>query len=429
MKFMLMVLIVAVIANAASAEIDGSEISTSESADSNVVAFDRSNQPSTFDNVPPELLQSPLFNPNAITRIPLPSSTGPQASEYPSSAASPKFVSRNASGFWLNGKPFVPVGFNVYWLGLDENYAAPIKARVDEMFNAAVNLKATVIRSHTVGFSSGSPNTLRPSSNKLNPSAWAGIDYALYKAGQTGIKLIPVMTDAYNYYHGNYGDFCKTRGVPKTSFFTNLYVRKDFNEYIGLWLNHTNNYTGIKNKNDPSIFAIELGNELGNYRPGATSTAIPTFDWLRNVSSHIKSIDSNHLVLDPSDEALGKADDFRVSSLDTYSAHFYGKSYSRIDAGARNASNVGKPYFIGEYNSNFGDDWFQALEARKSTVKGSLFWSMFPHDNGRPTGKRIPHGDGYTVWYDSQAKSQLLRFSNHFRRMQGLPTVTTLPGI
>lgn len=345
------------------------------------------------------------------------------------SASSPSFVNRSGNGFSLNNKPFFPLGFNVYWMGLDENYAAPPRSRVDEMFNAALNLKATVIRSHTVGFSSGGQATLRPSSNKLNSAAWAGIDYALYKAGQTGIKLIPVMTDAYNYYHGNYGDFCKTRGVPKISFFKNPDVRKDFKEYIGLWLNHTNSFTGVPNKNDPAIFAIELGNELGNYRPGATSTAIPTFDWLRDVSSYIKSIDKNHLVLDPSDEALGKADDFKVSSLDTYSAHFYGKEYSRMDAGSRNASSVGKPYFIGEYNSNFGDDWFQAVEGRKSNVKGSLFWSMFPHDNGKATGKRIPHGDGYTVWYDAQDKTKLLRFSNHFRRMQGLSTVTTLPGI
>lgn len=37
-----------------------------------------------------------------------------------------------------------------------------------------------------------------------------------------------------------------------------------------------NQYTGIAYKNDPTIFMIELGNELGNIRPDALSLAIPT---------------------------------------------------------------------------------------------------------------------------------------------------------
>jgi Cellulase (glycosyl hydrolase family 5) len=367
-----------------------------------------------------------------LSPIPVTIPNGPDTGESPSvatAALASGFVSHSGNQFYLNGKPFYPVGFNAYWMGFNEDLVVPPTYQVDEMFTAALNMKANVIRSHTVGFSSGSPNSLRPSSNKLNPAAWKGIDYALYKAGQTGIKIIPVMTDAYDYSHGNYGDFCKTRGVPKTSFFTNLDVRKDFKEYIGLWLNHTNSFTGIKNKDDPSIFAIELGNELGNYRPDATSTAVPTYDWLKDVSSYIKSIDKNHLVLDPADEALGKANDFQVSSLDMYSAHFYWPDYSRMDGNANSANNVGKPFFIGEYDSNFDDSWFKNVEARKGKVKGSLFWSMYPHYNGKPTGGRVPHDDGYTVWYDSAAKGQLLRLSNHFRRMQGLPTVTSLPGI
>lgn len=353
------------------------------------------------------------------------------SAQYPDVTPPPKFpfVTTKGNKFYLGNNVFTPVGFNAYWLGLTDDLAAPPERWVDEMFDAAVKMKATVIRSHTVGFSSGRPGTLRPYSNQLDPAVWKGMDYAVYKAGLTGIKLLPIMTDAYYYGHGNYGDFCKTRGVPKTSFFTDLNVRKDFKEYIGLWLNHTNQYTGRKNKDNPSIFGIELGNELGNYRPDATSTATPTFDWLKDVSSYIKTVDPNHLVLDPSDEYLGKANDFQIPSLDMYSAHFYGKDYSRIDYGSGNAAAVNKPYFIGEYDSKFGDDWYTSLENRKANVKGSIFWSMWPHSDGTPTGQRVVHGDGYDVFYDTAAKSQLLRISNHFRRMRGLDTVTTLPGI
>ena len=38
----------------------------------------------------------------------------------------------------------------------------------------------------------------------------------------------------------------------------------DFKEYVTVILNHVNEYTGIAYKDDPTIIARELGNELSN---------------------------------------------------------------------------------------------------------------------------------------------------------------------
>jgi len=295
------------------------------------------------------------------------------------------------------------------------------------MFIIAKQMSATVIRSHTLAASSGyNQNSLRPNSlgGKLNENAWDAIDYAFSMANKYNIKLIVPLTDPYYYYHGSYGDFCSIRGVDKTQFWTNSSVRSDFKNYIKDWLNHVNKYTKVAIKNDSSLCMIELGNELGNIRPDAGSTTIPTEDWIKDISSYIKSIDNNHLVLNGSDECLGKSNDFNIPSLDVYSAHFYWNDFGRMDYGANNSAAVNKPYIVGEYSSKWGGDWFSQIETRKN-IKGSVFWSMYPHTGGYKSGDRIPHDDGFTLHYPEDY-SQLLLIANHFRRMQSLPPVNNI---
>lgn len=332
------------------------------------------------------------------------------------------FIKWNGRDFMNNNSKFVPVGPNIYWLGYTEEYSYPKRSQVIEMFNVASKMKSTVIRSHTLGISSGSSKSLRPFNNTLNEKAWDAIDYAFFVAGKYNIKLICPLTDAYTWFNGNYGDFCKTRGVAKKDFWTNQLVRRDFKNYIFQWLNHRNKYTGIKIKDSPSLAFIELGNELGNIRPDHGSINVPTKEWLDDISNYIKSIDKNHLILGPSDECLGsqESDDFNVRNIDVYSGHFYSKDFSRIDYGRNGAKKVNKPYIIGEYSPHFDDEWFREIEKRN--VKGSIFWNLYPHENGVRGGNKIDHNDGQTVWYPED-RSKLLRISNHFRRLRGLPII------
>ena len=322
----------------------------------------------------------------------------------------------NGEDFVLNGEKFVPVGFNAYWLGFTEEYSYPKHSQIEEMFKIAKQIGATVIRSHTLGFSGGSPNSLRPFDNNLNPNAWDSIDYAFYMANLYNIKLVIPLIDGYDYYHGSYGEFCKTRGLPKNEFWSNQVVRNDFKQYINEWLQHTNKYTGIQFKNDAAIGLIELGNELGNIRPNVGSTSIPTEDWIRDISSYIKSIDKNHLILHGVDESLGQNNDFKIDSLDVYSGHFYGKDYSRIDFGSNSAANVKKAYIIGEYDCHFEEDWFTEIE-RRTNVKGTIFWNVYPHTNGYKSGSTVPHNDGFTIHYPED-ELEFDRIQQHFKNLK-----------
>jgi mannan endo-1,4-beta-mannosidase len=355
---------------------------------------------------------------------PTPTPTQPTPTPTPTPLG---FVKTNGNKFVLNGKPFFPVGFNAYWLGLMEDGSYPSHAQIEEMFIIAKQMSATVIRSHTLAASSGyNQNSLRPNSlnGKLNNDAWEPIDYAFSMAKKYNIKLIVPLTDPYYYYHGSYGDFCSIRGVDKTQFWSDNGVRTDFKNFIKEWLNHVNKYTKVAIKNDTSLCMIELGNELGNIRPDAGSTTIPTEDWIRDISSFIKKIDTNHLVLNGSDECLGQSNDFNISSLDVYSAHFYWFDMGRLDYGANSSAAINKPYIVGEYSSKWNNDWFSQIENRKN-ISGSVFWSMYPHTGGYKSGNRIPHEDGFTLHYPEDT-SQLINIANHFRRMQSLPQVNNI---
>jgi len=334
------------------------------------------------------------------------------------------FVSWNGANFMCNNQIFVPVGVNCFGLGLCQEYMNYFSHKqITEIFDSVKKLSGTCIRSHTLGFSASSEHSLLDYNLNFREAAWDPIDFSLSEAKRTGIKVIPIFSDPYEYYHGSYNALC-TNGVPKEQFFTHPTPRANFKKFISEWLNHVNKYTGIANKNCPDIFLLELGNELGQDRKSAGSIAIPTKEWLIDISNHIKNIAPNILTLCPTDETLGQSDEFSIKNLDVYSAHFYWNDFNRMTYGYNNAKKVNKPYIIGEYSSQFNQDWFNHIE--KLGVHGSFSWSLYPRHHD---GNRLVHGDGFDFWYDNKTPEntrQLLLMANHFRKLRNLPSINQL---
>lgn len=352
----------------------------------------------------------------ATTTVPVPGTVS-------SSTSFVKF-NKDANRFELNGAKFVPVGVNCFGLGLCQEYMNYFSNKqITEIFESVKKMSGTCIRSHTLGFSAASENSLLDYNLNFRERAWEPIDFSLSEARRTGIKVIPILCDPYEYYHASVSVFC-TNGVSKEQFYTHPTPLANFKKFISEWLNHTNKYTKIQNKDCPDILCIELGNELGQDRASAGSKAIPTFDWLNNISNHIKSIAPNILTLCPTDETLGQSSEFDVKNLDIYSHHFYWNDFNRMSYGYTNSKNAKKPYIIGEYSSQFGQDWFNYIE--RLGVHGSFSWSLYPHESN---GNRLIHGDGFDMWYDNytpENSRQLLLHTNHFRRLQGKPQITEL---
>ena len=110
-----------------------------------------------------------------------------------------EFLTRDGENLFLDGEGFISVGSNAYWLGYTEGYGYPSKNQIEEMFIAVSRLKGNTIRSHTLGHSSGSTNSLRPYDNNLNENAWDSIDYSFSMAKKYNIKIIVQLTDGYSW--------------------------------------------------------------------------------------------------------------------------------------------------------------------------------------------------------------------------------------
>ena len=129
------------------------------------------------------------------------------AASRPAAVLSP--VTRTGSTLLVDGKPWKAVGPNVYWLGLDENVVPPegepydpvtkssypAKGRITDVLATVRALGGTMIRSHTLGISLGNPLSVMPVPGVVNDAAFASIDWAVYQAGQYGIRLMIPLID------------------------------------------------------------------------------------------------------------------------------------------------------------------------------------------------------------------------------------------
>lgn len=228
-----------------------------------------------------------------------------------SSAAVPRqlnsveFVQTDGVSFSLDGYRYTPVGANAYWIGL----AGLTDADMDKSFEDIAAMGATTVR--VWGFNEMDISQM--SSRGIYYNLWQGnqavvnysesglgyFDRVIASAKRHNLRLIVVLTSNYetNYVYGGVETYI-TQVLGRDNwhwheeFFTNSAVKSAYKDYV----------TAIvqRYKNDPAIFSWELGHHLkcavswNPQNPKCSATAFTS--WVKEMSSHIKSIDSNHLV-------------------------------------------------------------------------------------------------------------------------------------
>ncbi|KAB5530533.1 glycoside hydrolase superfamily [Coniochaeta sp. 2T2.1] len=321
-----------------------------------------------------------------------------------------KPVIREGSSLLLDGKPWKAVGANVYWLGLDENvtppagepYYAPLKAsyptkgRITEAMAVIQAMGGTMIRSHTLGVSTGNPLSVMPSLGVVNEQAFDPIDWAVYQARQHGIRLMVPLTDQFQYYHGGRYDFLRWNGFNLTQakdssnpqiqqFFTNATIVASVKDYIHKLLTHINRYTNISYAEDPTIFAYETGNELCG--PVWGDMNVPA-SWVQEIGSYVKSLAPKKLFVDGT-YGVNKTH-LAIPEVDIFSNHYYPISLSKLKGDLDLVASVNKTYFAGEYdwlgqtssgapNGDSLSTWYRTIEQTPGAI-GSAFWSLFGHN-------------------------------------------------
>ncbi|KAG2223557.1 hypothetical protein INT45_001639 [Circinella minor] len=236
------------------------------------------------------------------------------------------------------------------------------------------------------------------------------IDYVIQQAQENNVKLIFALTNNWPDF-GGMDDITKcVGGTNHDDFYTNPDVIKAFKDYITHVLNRENKLTGIKYSEDPTIFGWELANE-----PRCEGSNLPSSDncspdittaWVDEISSHIKSIDSNHLV-GVGDEGFfnipGEADyeynggpgmDFdatlALSSIDFGTFHMYTDHWSKdndkwpkkwIADHAASQKSAGKPVLFEEYGYSKPSErttlypaWHAIIE--DENIAADAFWQI-----------------------------------------------------
>jgi len=324
---------------------------------------------------------------------------------------SASFVTRSGTSLMLNAKAFRFSGANIPWGALDESGGAldyPSDYQVNTALATVNDMGGTVVRCHTCGISTGNPQSVEPSLGAFNQTALDHIDYFVAQAGKDGIRLDIPLVDAYNFYEGGYYIFTDWLGLstpsncPSTAcasiFYTNPRAIAAYEAYISEILNHVNIYTGVANKNNPTIMSWETGNELSYGLGGA-----PEFTaWTSTISTYIKSIAPNQLVADGLDTLDPGV--LKLPNVDIEDQHAYPMETSWLSMEASQTAAAGKVLIIGEYAWNSATGVSPAvglapfLSAIQSTpeVSGDLYWDLLPSNNDWGFEQDF---DGFTMHY------------------------------
>lgn len=209
------------------------------------------------------------------------------------------FVKTDGRSLVLNGQPWQFAGTNAFYAGLEYIMS---EDELRHMMKEQENVGTSVMRVFTSSFERV-PNSMMPEFGVVSESSLRRLDLLLLEAAKRNIRIILVLSNYWPFL----GDMqtwvdmaYPNDGRPLETFYTDEFLKDEYKWFVSQILKRRNTYTGILYKDDPSIFSYELANEprtskgydrsIGR-RPGATIC-----DWVAEMSSFVRSIDSNHLL-------------------------------------------------------------------------------------------------------------------------------------
>ena len=210
---------------------------------------------------------------------------------------------------------------------------APLRCEVDEVLDAAVELGITVIR--TWGFSDGSEewNALQRQPRVYDEETFRGLDYAITAAGARGIRLLIAFgnywqhfggVDRYNAWSHDAGHgTCDGSFNCRDEFWVDPYARVLYKAHVDAMINRRNVYTGVRYRDDPTIFGWNLMNEprsaydlvVERRRSSDASLEYNVSSnsgdalqaWIEDVAAHVKRSDPRHLLTIGSEGFFGQS--------------------------------------------------------------------------------------------------------------------------
>ena len=222
----------------------------------------------------------------------------------------------------------------------------------------------TVVRTNDLA---GTPrHVLAP--GKFNEAAFRELDEVFAAANRTGVRLIIPLVDNW-VWQGGRAEYAGFRGKTKDEFWTDPQLITDFEQTIHFILTRTNTVTGVRYSDDKALLCWETGNEIPS--PAA---------WTREIARYIKSLDTNHLVLDGFNASVLREESLEIPDVDIVTTHHYPgnkKSFAELIRENVARAKGKKAYLVGEFgfvSTRQMSDTMQAIS--DSGVSGGLLWSL-----------------------------------------------------
>ncbi len=328
---------------------------------------------------------------------------------------SKSFVSVDGNALEVNGTTYKFGATNAYWLAsYDSDSLYYLENwQIDDGFAMALAFGCSVVRSNTCGPTMGD-HQFFDATGALNETAAKRVDYALARAADLGIRIVPPLVDNNAFYFGGIISWSILLGGNGSDFFTNQDVIDGFKTKVTAYLNRRNTVNNVLYKDDPTILCWELGNEI----PGDSNTDA----WQAQLADLLKDVAPNHLVKCGCDLAEFRAASVSNADIDILGHHYYadiiGFDVATVEADAA-ADIGGKPYLVLEYDwanihvggDPFDPDMIAAFIANTDAYAGVGFWSMRPHRTTfgfSPPGEPINY-DAFMSGFPEPSRIEALR--------------------
>lgn len=307
------------------------------------------------------------------------------------------FITADGHKLMDGKKEFRFISFNIPNLNYVEDemdfttinpYALPSEYEIRDAMASVQQMGGKVIRLYTIpvrnkNFPEVAPTYVNGPGDFIE-RAFQTMDTVLALAHEYNIRLIIPFVNNWQWMGGrpNYADF---RDKEAEDFWTDKQLIADFKKTIDHIINRKNTVTGIRYKNDKAILCWETGNELQN-----------PHSWLKKIAAYIKSLDSNHLLMDgyyAINENPVREQSVTNPHVDIISTHHYEVNPKHTLENLKHNVDIvdgRKPLILGEFGFVGTPAIGNILDyvIGEERLSGALIWSL-----------RYHHRDGGFYWH------------------------------
>jgi len=291
------------------------------------------------------------------------------------------FITARGDQLMDGGQPFRFISFDIPNLQMIEDnvpftgtnpWRLPDEFELTDALATVRQMGGTVVRTYVISVirTNDLPGTPRHvlGPGKFNEETFRELDLAIKIANEQGVRLIIPLVDNWPWMGGR-AEYAGFRGKTKDEFWTDPQLIADFEQTIHFILTRTNTCTGVRYADDRAILCWETGNEL----------ASPP-SWTRGIATYIKSLDTNHLVMDGFNASVLRPESLAMTNVDIVTTHHYPgikTPFAELIRANWEMAKGKKPYVVGEFGFVPTAKMDDAMKSIMDTgTAGGLLWSL-----------------------------------------------------